>query len=430
MVLGWLRDRFVPKKSSFLLGWDKKAAQLEDPLPGLLPGLYASAPKDDFKSLGALRAEVEKVARDLVYAIHLNLDKTIPPLMQNLEILIEIPIVYEHLTLLRRKGLERYFRNAVAVTCLFQCALFRGKSDVARRLEAEMPLLLLATLLRFYGLSFLSENERDLFRRDNTWDISDPKQKAIRDKFLKAYRAAADNVAKTSVDRLRFAAGENADEEALRTFLQLIRFSWRMRGRAAAKMRERDQERLHAATSYLSTVVAAGGAWVAQGKRFSLILAEEWGRMRPKAGTGRAGIDSPHTQHALVALADLMALCRCTVLRNFQGKAEDAIYAEKENLILREVPVMAELKEGSKVSVRRYIRGGKRVVETERETLEAEEEDEPAGRTITQTRWACYRLRRKIHIPNRNLMKALKGQRKRGTSSDPTDDDLELLDEE
>ncbi len=440
MALGGLfrrKKKDPPKRYSVVL--DGKIKRYANPLAETFPVLYQQESKDNFARRDEILEDADTVARDLLYACHLPL-KTVPGLIKgNFGLLLEIPLVYDLFVALKRQGFERYYENNLALQALLQSCAFYTTSDVGQKLREDLMLYLLAVCTRHYGVLFLKRADREVLKQERQYDVANARQKQLRDDFLKRYQAVADEMARLSVDRLHQVVDETKEisKEQYKSLMQVLRYSTRLMGRAAAQLKLGEREAVHATTSYVAMLYNFASAWISKRKRTPLILAEEWGRSREsfskKESRGRAA-------QSIQALTDLFRLCRCQVIPNFQGSNRDAIYSITDRLIIKEVPIVAEMKEGKEDSVRRYVASlgegssdeassgpGPRTASDIRSRLRAgEEEALSVNRSVIHLRWQCFRSSKSIEYRCRNLMEALEGKRR--LTNDPEDSDLTPID--
>lgn len=427
-----------PKK--FVLVDEGKVVREDNPLPGLLPGLYESEPDDGFARRDEILEDADTLTRDLFYACRLPLE-TLPKLTKvNLERLLEIPCVYELLVTLKRQKMTQFYENTLALLSITQACAFYTQTEVGLKLRANLMPTLLGISLRYLGMMFIKREERDVLKLNRQFDVSDARQKDLRDQHLKRYRQVADTIATTSTDRLHELTGKThtMSKDRYKELLQIVRYSTRLMGRAAASLTPKEKESVYSVPKYIAMLYNFTSAWVSKRKRAPLVLAEEWGRCRnsftKKDFEGRTG-------NSLQALSDLFHICRCQVLQNFQESGRDAIYCTPERIVVKEVKMVAELKDNSD-SVRRFI--------TPESKLPGEAESTPANerrRTASdmrsrlqgatekavevrkariQYRWQCYKSRVPIQHQGRSLMEALEVSSRQ--SKDPSDDQLDPVD--
>lgn len=393
-------------------------------LPKQFPALYAAPPQDGFAQRDNLLADAEAVVRDLVFDFHLPADPFVDAILHNIRLLVDVPAVYSLLLHLKKQDLMKFHQSQFALSALHQICAFQTDATQPDSIRRSMMTAQLGIFLRYYGIHWLDQEKRRVLGTTRQFDITNARQKEMRDKFLLQYRQVMGKLAETSADRLHNLLGttHRADPKDYNALLHIVRFSTRLMGRTAEKFSPDEQRTIHALAGYVAVLFSFAAGWLGSGKDLVHVLAELWGRSRiyyRNKDLGMATLYSPP------ALNDIFRIADCHVLPNFQGKGIDAIYARRDNLVVRETPVLVELKPGSRQSVRRYIAGPELESDTEVLTPITDEElaaSPPTPETAVQSSWQTFRCKGKIPVRERTLMQVVDSDR--DTSRDPMDADL------
>lgn len=418
----WFRSKGEP--GEFILLHDGVPSRHPNPLPKQFPALYAETPQDGFALRDTLLADAETIVRELVLAFHLPADPFVDAILSNLRLLIDIPEVYAVLVSLRKQNLEKFHQNQFALAALHQICVFHTQAAKAEQIRRSMMTVQLGIFLRFYGLRWMDAGKKRVLGTTRQFDITDARQKDMRDKFLLQYRQVMNKLALTSVDRLHrmLETTHRAEPQDYTILLHVIRYSTRLLGRTAEKFTLDEQRGIHAVAGYVSVLFSFASGWMGAGKRACHVLAELWGRSRVHYRNKDLGMTAIYNP---TALNDLFRIADCHVLSNFQNRHVDAIYAPRDDLLVKEIPVLVELKPGSRQSVRRYIAGPALESETDVHAPVTDEElaaSPPVPETTTQTTWQVYRCKRKLDVRTRTLLQVIETDR--DPSSDPPDPDL------
>ena len=314
-----------------------KVFRYDNPLPQLFPDLYNLPPRDGFCRQGEVRNDLRRFGQELLGACHLPVDTVLKLLEEDFEPILDVPAVYELFLFLKGQGLERFYANNLALITVLDACAFYGTSEKANDLRELLLPCSLAVCLRHYGVNFLTKNDRQALAADRHYNLTDARQKQLRDDFLDLYRQVADRMAQLSADRFRSLLGEakTCPRETLTAVLHILRYSTRLMGRTATELKEKELERVHGLACYIAELYNFASAWAALRKRPCLVLAEEWGRSRVFSRHKQIQASARHDMHAL---SDLFRVCRCEVLSNFQSSGRDAIYSIPDQLLVKEVP--------------------------------------------------------------------------------------------
>lgn len=333
MVLDFLFKRQRREETCRYLAGGK-LVEKASPLPGLLPGLYKQEAKDGLRSLEAHVGLLESTVGDALHLLRLP-QKLRSPFVHNCRQVLQISPIYMMHQSLARRGLERFVINSHRLATLLQACAGYGESDMAPALQELLMPALFGIYARYYGVPYLKDDELKAATQMRKFDMADPKQRERREEFLDSYRREMARLAEVSEDRLLSGVGRiKRDSDAVRTLLHVIRYSNRLMGRTALEM-SRDQEKdIHEIAAYVGVLYSICSAQAASGKRFCVILAEEYQR----ADTHRRhqGMEKS-ARYNVHALTDLMQACRCHVLKFFQGSKNHAFYSETERLYVRNV---------------------------------------------------------------------------------------------
>ncbi len=398
------------RAKEYVMVRDGKVVRQTDPLPGFFPELYKTAPHDKFANRENLLNDAEEFIAGLTRDCHLRQKKLPALLMHNIEILLDIPAVYQTQLFLRGKKLQRLYTNNFATTALFQACVFFTRSEISDHLHDMMMLGSLGILMRYYGVSFLKPEEREVLLQSRRYNAFDPRQRLIRDQFLDRYRQVADNMCRLSADRFSLLVGKEhtCPPSQMLAMAHVIRYSPRLMGRAAEILKPREVERMQELAGYIAMISNFASAWaVGDGKKPGVILAEEWGRS--KAASKFKDI---HTTCAynLHALEDLFRICRCKMLTNFQGSHRDAVYSTLDNILVKEVALEID--------------------DTVKEQIEAERDSrkDRDKKRLSSTRWQCFKPKERLDHRATTIRDAIAGKVRFG-GEDPSDTSLLPVDE-
>lgn len=393
-------------------------------LPKQFPALYAEPPKDRFALRTELLADAEAIVRDLVFDFHLPPDVFVDAILHNIRLLLDIPEVYTLLVNLKKQNLDKFYQNQYALSALHQICVFHTPANKTENLRRSMMTTQLGIFLRYYGIRWLDQEKKRILGMTRQFDITNARQKDMRDKFLVQYRQVMNKLAHLSADRLHqmLETTHRAEPYDYTVLLHVIRFSTRLMGRTAEKFSPDEQRNIHTLAGYVAVLFSFASGWIGAGKRTCHVLAELWGRSRLHYRNKDLGMTAIYNP---AALNDLFRIADCHVLSNFQGKHIDAIYAPRDSLLVKEEPILVELKPGSRQSVRRYIAGPELQSDTEVNDPITDEElaaSPPVPETATQTSWQLYRCNSKLDVRARTLMQVIETDR--DPSEDPSDKDL------
>ncbi|MBN2713970.1 MAG: hypothetical protein JXR97_16240 [Planctomycetes bacterium] len=421
----------------YIIVKDSKQVKVENPLRAMLPAIYAQKPCDDFAMRDEILEDADRVTRDFLHACRLPLETLPKVIHSNFEVLLNIPVVYDLFVALKRQKITTLYENNFSLQALVQACAFYTKTEFGQDIADNLMLFLFGISMRHLGFHSLKRDEKDLFMQCRQWDVTDARQKSLRDQFLKRYRVAADKMASSAIERLGDIIGKEhtLSKEQYKELFQIVRYSTRMMGRTAEQIKGDTRESIYASTTYIAMCYNIASAWCSKKKRIPLILAEEWGRSRQSFSQKTT---NDRASQNMQALSDLFRICRCTIIPNFQGNGTDAIYSTTDNILVKEVDVVAELKEGSDTSVRRFVHtlgsgggvdrsAGKRTAADIRSRLREGEKDAlEVNRSLIMKRWQCFRSKRAIQYQSRSLMEAIEKDRRQ--TDDPSDSELEPLD--
>ncbi len=417
---------------------DCKVKSLPNSLPRQFPFFYAEPPKDNFAQREHLLRQAKRTSEQILRACHHNDPRTWEVVSHNFQVLLDSPLIYESFLSLERHKLTRYLQNIYGLCALFQALVFNPTNDLAKRMRDSLPLCLTGICLRFYGVNQVSPETRSVLSREIEYNVGDARQFELRKQFLKAYRDAAGRLAQLSSDKLQamLEAKSTLEEDEKRAFLHIVRYSPRLMGRAAEDIRENELASLHAFASYMGVLHGFVSAWTSRRKLAAVTLAEEWERHRvyaSKKDFTAHGLYNPH------ALQDLFRFCQCVLITNFQGKERDAVYCIADEVLVKQKKVYAELKSGSRHSVRRFLssRRIKRILtndsdetptaepaepQTAEETPTELETPDPIGETKVLMRWQAYHSQTPIRYQARCLSDSMREARR--PNNDPNDRQL------
>jgi hypothetical protein len=314
-----------------------KVIRQPNPLPKLCRRLYKERPKDRFAGLEALEEDLRESVADTVHLMRIPNEEFRRVVVYNCLNILRIPPIYTLMRVLRRRGMERFVHNAHRVaSALHACASY-GTSDLVNQIHSQLMPMLLGIYARHFGVPFLKEDELTSMLQRRKFDVSDPKERELRDEFLKRYAQAAERLAQVSVDRFNQHLGTvDYGNRSIQIIEDIILYSTRLMGRTAVSLSRSQEQDIHQLAAYTGVLYSVCSAQYATGKRLCLLLAEEYGRSR--IHRRHEGVDKT-ARYNVFALQDFMAACRCHVLDFFQGKDETALYSEPERLYMREVTV-------------------------------------------------------------------------------------------
>lgn len=324
------------KDASYRLIISGQEVRRPNPLPESMPGLHKGAPRDGYKNLEALQADLEEAVADVLHAMRLPRERFRKTALYNCTEIIKMPPIYGLLCHLRSRDLVRLAANSHRLAAAVQACACYGQSAMVDDLQQCLMPVLLGVYARHVGVQVLRDKDITTLRTTRKFDISDPAQREQRAEFLSQYSDEADRIGVLSRDRIeQIADPPDAEDPALRIVLDVARYGSRLVGRAASQMDRNAEQEIHRLAAYVSTVHAQVSAQAATGKRMPLILAEAWERYMQHRK--REGLEKT-ARHNIYALDDLFATCRCRVLEFFQGGSETVIYAEPERIYVRRIP--------------------------------------------------------------------------------------------
>ncbi len=414
MLQNLFRRRAPEEEQKYFVILDRRLTRRHNPLPEYYPTLLESSERD----ISAKREEMLKAARKTLFRFHATCgfggEKLPRVLFANIRLVSEATPLAETLITMQRQGPQELFQETVATMALLQMCAFYGRSEVVEHIREDLMTELLATGLRYYGIRFLRADERNLFGGARTYDVADERQRSLREEYLKSYGDVANKLARTSAERVMQIVGKKvkAPPGRHRAFLSVLRYGGILGGPGESHLSDQERQAVHQSASYIARLSRYAAPVVLEEKRPELMLAEEWGRCR--AVMVRTGLDRP-AEYNVHALQDLFRVLKSTVLTDFQGSGNDAVYCGRSKILVKETPRPAD---PGRISHRRYVAGVLLDGETHVPATRQEETEPP------RTRWCCYRSR--LPLPYRDIgLPEHMTSTKRITDEDPPDSALE-----
>lgn len=311
--------------------------RIRNPLPVAFPG-FAGQPKADPDAVLAISCDAERIASSLFAG--LPLAKQIPHFVHNIDLLLAIAPVSEHLLRLRDSGLEHYYRRALALLLLLQGCIWIGGSDSALRFAPDLPYLMMGVCMRHCAVASLSAQAKKTLVSARSFDLNDPQELRQRDHLLGQIRDIEENLlASRGFKRFLLLAKPTGKNQPANVAAAIVRYSGRLTGRTATPYSRDALWRIPAGVIYLEVLDNVAAAWCRYGKQPLLVLAEEHARLSTATHFTSIGELSSRNRDAL---SDLLALFGVELLPNFQNAVRPAFYVPAQGIIAKAVVAYSE----------------------------------------------------------------------------------------
>lgn len=298
--------------------------------------IYKDTPPDKFSGLPELKSDMEKVVGDTLHILRLPLGKTKAIFTANIEQIMEIPAIYLMLGCLKSRGLDKFILNCHSLATMFQACACYGSSEMTGALQKNLLHIILGIYVRFFGIQFMKQDEYQSLLITRKFNMSDPKERQLRDDFFKSFKNATDKLVDTSAKR--FFSSLNIEVSAgnknLKPLVHIIQYSSRLMGRTALNLKKDQEQDIHQFASYVGVLYSIVSALNSTNKRLCTLLAEEYDRNRTHHK--HEGMEKT-ARYNIYALSDMLRITRCRILDFFQGKDEIALYNEAENIYVRKM---------------------------------------------------------------------------------------------
>ncbi len=412
---------------------------MKNPLRIAFPG-FDTTDKADPDHILAISCDAQRMAGELFQGCLPA--KRIPHLIHNLDLLLAIPAVSEHLDKLKGVGLTQFYRRALALVLLFQGCLWKGQSESIRSFAPFLPYFLTGICLRHFEAPALPPEARRVLLSEREFDLDDPRELRQREHLFNQIRDVEENlIASRGFKRFIFIAKPTGKNQVANIAAAIIRYSGRLTGRTATHYSRDILWRIPAGVVYLELLDNVAAAWCRHQKPPVLVLAEEYSRLCTASRFMSVGELSSRSRDALNDLLDLFGI---ELLPNFQGLGHPAFYIPAQNLLVRAVVEFSEVASRGGAAVK-YAVGGRPMMNRvsgrmsarwlarqaargPRATSEEEKASQlaasEAARTTNFVRWRRFAVEGPFSLENRRKLETVD----KGHMADPANESLKPLD--